>query len=984
MKKLPKHNKILVIIIIALLATIGLVTLSACSGCSEETYEPPQEFSLTFNSNGGSLVAATTVTEGQPLTLLPVPTREGHNFLGWFSDAEFTQLAYAPLNLTANTTLFARWDGVNTISFNTMGGSSVESISALTGTHLTAPTSPTRAGYRFGGWYEDEAITRSSEFYFGRRMPGGDVTLFARWDRLVRFSFVGATATLELEDGTVLDPASHHYLVAGDFINRPQPEPRTGYAFVGWFMQEDSELPLGWPSFLPSGGVTIYARWRSVVRTITFAGTGTLPVNITTGINEGDVVDLSNRVATITATSHPTLYSYYFFNGWTDQYGRVHTSSVTLGASSLTLTANWVRSALYARIVFSVASPHDREMPTRDYVRYIRKLSTYNLYENMFAPLTAGQTLTGLDFEFVGVNDYIFHRTHQGNVIRDLQIIADTSITLTFFHSGTEGLAFTNVSGELMVIGFTNPATAPTTLVIPAIHNGMWVRAIADEAFRNLNLTAVTFPEGIRVLGYSAFESNNINTTIRIPSTIVLISHGVFFGNVGLTRARITFAGLDNLTFMGTEVFGGTAFATETATQEFVTLPCVDGFYILYMQRTQQANPTLPNNTRFIANNIFFGNQYIRNVFIPDSVRAIGNGAFANTLVEEVRLPIGLRTIAPHFFTNATNLHTVNIPASVIYIGHNAFRNTAISSIAIPNVRHIGAEAFRGSSINEVQFGGLILGSPLSYLGEGAFRDTPYLFTIDLQVTRITELQPYTFSNSSILTIVRLPNTVREIGAKAFYNSPQLYLVHTGTSTGSALRHIREYAFAGTALRSLVIRTGFVHVPENANLNTFVATQAVNIAPTALPTGRNIRVFVQFGGIVIAGGAPRSQTYVELYTAIFNGLNLDSNITVTPVTLEGPTGFLTGDSVVVMAGEKVHLGEAIRIAVVIEDNVTAFEDMFFIILEVIFDGEVVEPVSINSNYFIFTEAGTYQVLFVGENEFGTRITGSLQFTVVLG
>jgi len=981
MKKLSKHIKILVMAFIAMATLIGFMALSGCRNNRNA------EFTLLFNSNGGSVVENMTVQQNQSVMLLPAPQKEGRNFLGWFFDEELTQQAVIPLEVSGNITLFAKWEGPNTITFNTMGGTAVESITALTGTHLTAPGEPEKTGYRFGGWYEDTALTRPSEFYFGRRMSAGDITLFARWNALIRLTLSGASATIELEDGTVSGHNNHFYFVSAEIINEPNIESVSGQVFLGWFFESTGGLPIRFPVRIGEN-TTLYARFRPLATnlSISFDGFGTVP-NTITGRTEGQEVSLSALTDTITQATHPIQFNHYFFDGWIDQFGVLHRDNITVGTSNLNLTANWIRRAIYARVEFVVTSPHDIAMPTVNRIEYLRKVTLFNL-DTLFAILTTGQNLTGLSYAFVGEDENILGRV-SNTIARGFEVIADTTVALTFFHTASEGLEYefiyrfshintqnqrVYVRDSKRVVGFRNNTTIPTTVVIPAIVDGFWVREIGYRAFISLNLTSVILPEGLRVIALNAFRNNNINTPLRFPSTITAIGMYAFNGNTNLTANLITFAGLDNLTSMPS---GGVFnVGTIPLVNSLALIPCLNGYHILYRQQITSSAFTVPNTVRFIAGSAFSNNQHITQLTIPNSVRNMGSFAFANSVVEDVTLPIGLTTIAMGLFNGATNLHTINIPGTVTTIGQAAFANTAITNLAIPNVQRIEFEAFRGSSINEIQ-----LGSALIFLGEGAFRDTPYLFTINMQSTRIEDVFPYTFSNSGILTIVRLPNTVWEIHYRAFYGASSLYLVHIGTSTGSNLVEIHEYAFAGTALRSLVIRTDYNNASGEGN-NPFIATAGVNIASSALPMGQHIKVFVEGGGIMV-GGVPRSQTYVDLYTSVFNTMGFGDYITVTQLDIEPPEAFLSGEDTVAVAG-LVNLAEALSRWVRVEDNVTAHEDIKFIVLLVEFEGESLEPISPNSNYFMLEEIGTYLVLFHIEDEFGNRITRMLDFTIVAG
>ena len=64
------------------------------------------------------------------------------------------------------------------VSFNSNGGSTVTAQKVIAGGNATTPADPTKPGYRFGGWYTDEALTSSYDF---SAAVTADLTLYAKW-----------------------------------------------------------------------------------------------------------------------------------------------------------------------------------------------------------------------------------------------------------------------------------------------------------------------------------------------------------------------------------------------------------------------------------------------------------------------------------------------------------------------------------------------------------------------------------------------------------------------------------------------------------------------------------------------------------------------------------------------------------------------------------------------------------------------------------
>lgn len=115
-------------------------------------------------------------------------------------------------SINANTTLTATFAAIPTytITFETNGGTEVAPITQDYGTIVTAPEKPAKAGYGFGGWYEDETLS-STPFVFTEdtTITDRNITLYAKWNPLdgttytVKHNFEnldGSTYTTETEE----------------------------------------------------------------------------------------------------------------------------------------------------------------------------------------------------------------------------------------------------------------------------------------------------------------------------------------------------------------------------------------------------------------------------------------------------------------------------------------------------------------------------------------------------------------------------------------------------------------------------------------------------------------------------------------------------------------------------------------------------------------------------------------------------------------
>ncbi|NUU62475.1 InlB B-repeat-containing protein, partial [Paenibacillus agri] len=69
----------------------------------------------------------------------------------------------------------------STVSFDVDGGTSVDPIREEVGKLIIKPTSPTKSGYAFAGWYKDAQFSQAWDFGVDT-VPGNNITLYAKWD----------------------------------------------------------------------------------------------------------------------------------------------------------------------------------------------------------------------------------------------------------------------------------------------------------------------------------------------------------------------------------------------------------------------------------------------------------------------------------------------------------------------------------------------------------------------------------------------------------------------------------------------------------------------------------------------------------------------------------------------------------------------------------------------------------------------------------
>ena len=223
-------------------------------------------------NNGEEDLRVPTAYQSQ-IALPTPPTKTGYSFTGWNSKADGSGDAFAEGTLMGKKAVsyYAQWE-INqyTLSFDAKGGSEVADITADYGAEYDLPKNPTKTGYTFAGWFDNEACTGTA-VELPDTMPAEDVTYYAGWTvNKYTISFNGNGGTVAL-DATTAD--------YGSSIDEPATDPtRTGYTFTGWYTDSGCTNAVSWPVTMPVNGATYYAGWEANTYKVTLdADGGVLP-----------------------------------------------------------------------------------------------------------------------------------------------------------------------------------------------------------------------------------------------------------------------------------------------------------------------------------------------------------------------------------------------------------------------------------------------------------------------------------------------------------------------------------------------------------------------------------------------------------------------------------------------------------------------------------------------------------------------------------
>lgn len=202
-------------------------------------------FTITYDSRGGTIFPSVSNSNSLPFSL-PTPTRDNSIFLGWYYELTFNTMAVGGEFVDRDVTLYAKWLDVYDITFNSNGGSVVESINDVNNLPEVLPIT-SKQYFSFGGWYYEstfDTIATSGAAIYSNK------TLFAKWNPIqhtITYSVDGVITTATVNEGNSYT------------FETPIKE---GFTFSHW-VDESSNVYTG--TILISSDLYLYAEWDIII-----------------------------------------------------------------------------------------------------------------------------------------------------------------------------------------------------------------------------------------------------------------------------------------------------------------------------------------------------------------------------------------------------------------------------------------------------------------------------------------------------------------------------------------------------------------------------------------------------------------------------------------------------------------------------------------------------------------------------------------------
>lgn len=282
-----------------IIIVIGVVLIIAC--LVAYFIFANKKYTITFDSDGGSVVEKQIVKRGEKVNKPTDPTRDGYIFIEWDLGSSIYDFS---AKVTRNLILKAIWKEQEggkvtyVVNFNTDGGNSVSNQIINKDKTIIKPQDPVRDGYKFLGWYSNNVL-----FDFNTPVTT-NLELVAKWEKVKDNSTTGTTTTTKKNDTTSSttkktttkkndttnttttkktttntteakkytvkfdsnggSKVSSKEVTSGSKVSKPSNPTRTGYKFGGWTLNNKA---YDFNSKVTSN-ITLVAKWTAKTYTV--------------------------------------------------------------------------------------------------------------------------------------------------------------------------------------------------------------------------------------------------------------------------------------------------------------------------------------------------------------------------------------------------------------------------------------------------------------------------------------------------------------------------------------------------------------------------------------------------------------------------------------------------------------------------------------------------------------------------------------------
>ena len=859
-------------------------------------------------ATGGTMANMTLPTNSTANLTINAYTKNGCNFIGWATSPNGGVVYVDGASYTMGTnsiyTLYAVWESyLVTVEFDSNGGSAVESQKVELNKKVKEPSTPTREGYTFEGWY-----LGNDKWSFIGYVVTEDMKLVAKWtpnNNTIVFDANGGSGTMS---NVTIETNASANLVSNTYT-------KAGYTFIGWATSADGSVEYSDGDSYTMGtesSYTLYAVWQANENIIVFKA-------------NGGIGSMESMTATTDSTVNLTANAFerkgYTFKGWaTYSYGSAtyeDCATYTMGTnSSYILYAVW--EANQNTLVFDAnggeGTMSDMLIATDSTVYLTASSFTKEYYTFMGWSTTKDGTV-----EYTDGSKY--------------PMGADSSYTLYAVWKLTDyGITYVLNGGANGQNPDTYTVEQEIVLKDPSKIGYTFMGWYSDSAFENAVTNIALGTSGEKVF-YAKWEIIEYTVTYNMDGGTETTANPTTFTVEDLP---ITLNDLNNKTdylfdywykesdFSGTPITQITSvgdielYACYVSGTEGLTFSNSNGAWSISGYTGNSTNVIIPSQYKgkkvtSIGRSAFYKCTSLTSVTISDSTTSIGDRAFSDctsltsinylgTIEQWCNIKFDSfyanpLTYASKFYLNGEEIKgDIVIPNGVTKIPNSAFLNcTQITSVTIPDsVSSIGNSAFsKCTKITSVT-----IGDGVTSIGSSAFSGCTLLTSVTIP-NSVTSIGSIAFNNCTSLTSVTIGDSVTSIGSSAFDNCTSLTSVnYLGTieqwcnikfdsSYANPLTYASKFYLNGEEIKGdIVIPNGVTKITDSAFRKCTKIT-SVTIPDSVTSIGSSA-----FSGCTSLASVTIPNSVTSIGSSAFSGCTLLTSVTIgDSVTSIGSSAF---------------------------------------------------------------------------------------------
>lgn len=690
---------------------------------------------------------------------IPLVTRTGYTFSGWFNDDEVLNTTYI---LTENTSFTASWIPITyTIQYVTYGGINPEdAVTSYTiEDNITLPI-PTNSDEDkiFAGWYEspDFSTSQISEWSAGTKKE--NLSFYAKWRNLYEnitaenvvetINNLQKSATIKI-NGTINESTISQIRLALLNLATDKPDIEVGLdlsevlelleiptdAFASCINLVNLELP----ESVNSIGNYAFRNCSKLVKMVIPKNVVQIGGSIFSGCSslEELTIPFIGGYLNSSQVSATSLFGYIFgtsnYNGAYPAEQWYPAKSITYYLPSalkkVTINKGFLLDGAFrncSSLVSIILPKNITEISTCAFLGCtgLTSISIPSGVTSIEYSAFSGCTgLTSITFPSgittIGSSSF-YGCTGLTNItippgvkkIEDTAFSGCTGLTSITLHSGVTTIghkAFANCSGLTIItlpIGVTTiefgaflDCTGLTNITLP-----IGLTTIGNSAFLGCsNLTSINISVGVTTIGNSAFSGCSKLTNIIIPDSVGSIGENVFSGCSNLKELTIPFIGSSPNQSQALE---STLFGYYFGNSDY------EGAYEVKNSYSSQKKYYLPSTlTKVVVkggkifDRTFYDCSSIEEIIMLENVIEIRASAFEDcTNLKNVTIPNGINIINEYLFSGCSSLESITLSNTTKTIYDYAFNSINLEQITIPeSVTLITRNAFSGSQISAVE-----------------------------------------------------------------------------------------------------------------------------------------------------------------------------------------------------------------------------------------------------------------------------------------